>query len=129
MPTKRKKPAQLTPRSLAYLREQGYESQVVEQFVRTNAGGFRRDLFGCIDVVAVRPGEVLGVQVCRSDDVGKRQRKATLDESVAPKLRMWLEAGARFVLHGWDRPGTRKGQRFWELRKEIEVTIDDLTEG
>jgi hypothetical protein len=51
-----------TARSLALLRRGGYCAGIVERFiVQANV---RKDLFGCIDLVAVKRGEsgVLGVQ-------------------------------------------------------------------
>src|ERR1700676_5404113 len=49
-----------TVRTLAVLKKEGYTAQVVEyynQFARR-----RIDLFGIIDIVALRPDETLGIQ-------------------------------------------------------------------
>ena len=53
-----------TQRSLKYLREQGYTVAIVE---RWNAfAKIRQDLFGFIDLLAIKPGETLAVQTTAS---------------------------------------------------------------
>ena len=61
---KRRKPAQLTPRSIAWLRERGYVVGNVEKWIPQIRQ--RKDLFGFIDLLAVRGDETLGVQVTSS---------------------------------------------------------------
>src|SRR5205809_110083 len=87
-----------TERSLAYLRRQGYAAEVVERFVRRPGGGFRKDLFGFVDIVAVQGNETLGVQVTTSDHVSDRAAKARLALESQPALRA---CSWRFIVHGW----------------------------
>jgi carbonic anhydrase len=83
-----------TQRSLAALRELGYLVEVVEKwnsFTRT-----RKDLWGWADLLAIRRGEVLAVQVT-SEGVSNRVKKVTESETIA-RVR---EAGVRVEVHGW----------------------------
>jgi hypothetical protein len=83
-----------TQRSLAALRELGYLVEVVEKwnsFTRT-----RKDLWGWADLLAIRRGEVLAVQVT-SEGVANRVKKVTDSETIA-QVR---EAGVRVEVHGW----------------------------
>jgi carbonic anhydrase len=83
-----------TQRSLAALRELGYLVEVVEKwnsFTRT-----RKDLWGWADLLAIRRGEVLAVQVT-SEGVANRVKKVTESETIA-RVR---EAGVRVEVHGW----------------------------
>ncbi len=105
-----------TARTLKFLRSCGHQAEVVERWIpRANV---RRDLFHCIDVVAVRRGEmgVLGVQVTTLPNLSSRLAKARAQ----PELRTWLAAGNRFSLHGWYQRG---GQ--WDV-KIVDVQAGNL---
>ena len=83
-----------TQRSLKALRDLGYLVEVVEKwnsFTRT-----RKDLWGWADLLAIRRGEVLAVQVT-SEGVANRVKKVTDSETIA-RVR---EAGVRIEVHGW----------------------------
>jgi len=83
-----------TQRSLAALRELGYLVEVVEKwnsFTRT-----RKDLWGWADMLAIRRGEVLAVQVT-SEGVANRVKKV-MDSETIGRVR---EAGIRIEVHGW----------------------------
>ena len=83
-----------TQRSLAYLRSEGYLVEVVEKwnsFTRT-----RKDLWGWADLLAIRRGEVLAVQVT-SEGVANRVKKV-MDSETIGRVR---EAGVRIEVHGW----------------------------
>lgn len=93
-----------TSRSLERCRKREWPAQVVEQW--NQHSGTRKDLFGCIDLVALdgNPG-VLGIQACSDGDLMTRARKA----QEQPHLRDWLLAGNRFEVWGWKkRPHKRK---------------------
>ena len=82
-----------TQRSLKALRELGYLVEVVEKwnsFTRT-----RKDLWGWADLLAVRRGEVLAVQVT-STGVSSRIKKI-MDSETIGRVR---EAGIRIEVHG-----------------------------
>jgi hypothetical protein len=97
-----------TQRSLAYLRDIGYEVEVVE---RWNPFAKRRqDLFGFVDILCVKDGETLGVQTTSDSNVAARIRK--IEDS--PMLFALRRAGWRIEVHGWKRD--KSGS--WRLRVE-----------
>lgn len=110
-----------TQRSLKYLRDRGYTAQVVEHW---NPFARRRiDLFGVLDVVAIRGDAygVLGVQTTSGSNLAARRTKA-LDSD---QLYIWLSSGNRFHLHGWSKRGAKGKRKLWTCRV-VEVTLDDF---
>ena len=107
-----------TVRSLALLRSTGWTVQVVEHW---NAFSKRRvDLFGCIDILAVKAGAgCLGVQACVVGDQSKRMKKALAE----PRLRAWLEAGNHFEVWGWGKHGKEGARKLWTVTRRP-VTLD-----
>ena len=69
--------ASTTKLTLDNLRQQGYIVDVVERWVPNGAGGpqIRRDLFGILDLVAIRGSETLGVQTTTKANAASRARK------------------------------------------------------
>jgi carbonic anhydrase len=94
-----------TSRSMQWLREHGYHAEVVEQTKRVGTPGkmkvWKVDLWNFIDLLAIRRGEVLGVQVTSWTNVAARVRKIT----ESPLLPLVREAGVRIVVHGWHADG------------------------
>lgn len=89
------------------LESEGYLVDTVERWIpRIN---IRKDLFGFIDLLAIREGEVLGVQATSASNVSSRINKIVAHENLA-KVR---KAGIRLEVHGW---GKKKGK--WYLRRE-----------
>lgn len=108
-----------TARTLAALRAEEWTAQVVE---RWNAfARVRVDLFGCIDVLAVRPGAILAVQATSGANVAARVAKS----KALPALRTWLEAGGRFEVWGWAKRGRRGEKKVWTARRKA-ITLADL---
>ena len=105
-----------TARTLARLRTLGYTAAVVERWI--HGANVRRDLFGCIDVIAVNPADrvILGVQATTAAHVADRLAKAR----ALPELAAWLRAGGQFQVWGWCRRGGR-----WQPRI-VTVQVDDL---
>lgn len=95
-----------TQRTLAKLRKEGWTAAVVE---RRNHGAFvTHDLFGFIDVLAIRDGETLAVQTTSGSNVSSRVRKIADAEHLAAVR----SAGWCIHVHGW-----RKNARGrWECR-------------
>lgn len=83
-----------TQRSLAFLREQGYLVSIVERW--NPHARIRQDLWGWCDLLAIRKGEVLAVQVTASA-VAARIKKIQESETIGPVR----DAGIRVVVHGW----------------------------
>ena len=94
-----------TQRSLAKLRAEGWLPEVVEKWIpRAN---IRKDLFGFIDIVAIKEGETLGVQATSYSHVSERVTKIAESEHVG----MVRKAGWRIEVWGWHKKGAR-----WECR-------------
>ena len=83
-----------TQRSLEHLREQGYHCEVVEKW--NSFTKQRKDLWGSCDILAIRKGEVLAVQVTASA-VANRIKKIQDSDTVA----LVRDAGIRVEVHGW----------------------------
>jgi len=94
-----------TSRSMAWLREQGYHAEVVEQTKRVGVPGkmkvWKVDLWTFGDLLAIKRGEVLCVQTTSWSNVSARVRKIT----DAPLLPLVREAGIRITVHGWHADG------------------------
>jgi len=105
-----------TQRSLKLLRDEGYTVQVVEKW---QAFAKKRvDLFGCIDIIAIKDGVtgVLGVQTTSGSNLAAREKKAR----AIPALTTFLDAGNSFELHGWSKKGKAGKRKLWTVtRKEI----------
>lgn len=86
-----------TARSLARLRADGWLAEVVERW--NPHARVRNDLFGFIDVLAIRGGEVLGVQATSRDNVAARVAKIG-DHANVGAVR---KAGIRLEVHGWGK--------------------------
>ena len=90
-----------TQRSLKYLRDEGYLVAIVERwqpFAR-----IRQDLFGFIDLLAIRRDETLAVQVTASG-VSARVKKI----EASPLLGRVREAGWKIAVHGWRKNAAGK---------------------
>ncbi len=102
-----------TARSLALLRSEGYTAQVVEYFNRFSKT--RKDLFGCIDIVAVHPElGILGVQATTGAHHAERLKKAK-GCNIGP----WLHQ-AGFEVWSWSKKADGK----WHCRREALELMD-----
>jgi hypothetical protein len=111
-----------TELSLELLTKTGWRATVVEHFVRQPRGepmppcptckrshrseedlGYRKDLFGFVDILAVHRNRTLAVQTTSASNISARVRK--IQGSV------WFEflkqAGWRIEVHGWGEKGVR----------------------
>jgi len=96
-----------TQRSLEHLRKQGYLPAVVEKF--NSFTRRRHDLYGFIDIIAVKGSETLAVQATSGSNVSSRVAKITANENV----RAVRDANWRIVVHGWRK--NSKGR--WQVRE------------
>jgi hypothetical protein len=135
-----------TARSLALLRRSGYTADIVERWLpipdrpaeadndrdspcpfcghrnhvdRQSPSRIRRDLFSCIDIVAVRTGiaGVLGVQATSASNVAARVNKARKLAALA----VWLRAGNAFQVWGWSQGDDGR----WCVRR-VAIRAEDL---
>lgn len=84
-----------TQRTLAALRAQGYTAEVVERF--NHFARIRQDLFGFIDILAIRENEVLGVQACAGSSASARVKKIEDHDNLSAVRK----AGIRIEVHAW----------------------------
>lgn len=116
-----------TARSLARMRKAGYLAGVTERWV--SQARKRVDLFGFIDVLAVKPplsrgykwavgGDTLAIQATTGANAAARVTKI----KALPEARTWLECGHRIEVHGWR---LLKGTGRWECRV-VEVRLEDV---
>ena len=110
-----------TQRSLAYVRGGDWTAEVVEKTIRIPRGRtFKRDLFGCADILAWKAGRrPLLVQTTDATSVSKHLAKIL----ALPHLRELL-AVFTLEVHGWAKP--TKMLRKYRLRV---VTIQQTTDG
>lgn len=110
-----------TQRTLALLRKNGYFAQVVE---KTIPRIFTKvDLFGCIDVVAIRADVqgVYGVQCTSASNQASRLKKILASE----EMRCWVRAGNHLEVHGWSKKGAKGKRKLW-APNILAVTIADF---
>lgn len=99
-----------TQRSLKQLRDNGYRAAITEHW--NPFAKIRQDLFGIIDIVAVKPGSTLGVQTTSYSNMSARVKKMLAAEAYQDLK----DAGWRLICHGWKK---NKSNR-WELvEKEV----------
>lgn len=95
-----------TARTLAKLRKEGWLAWVVEKWIPQTQQ--RSDLFGFIDVLAIRGDETLAVQSTSRSNVSGRVKKITEHENVAAVR----AAGWAIHVHGWGKMANGR----WECR-------------
>ncbi len=94
-----------TQRTLKALRDDGYTAAVVERW--NPHAKIRQDLFGFVDIVALRHSETLAVQACSYGSVSDRIKKIA-DATHVGAVR---DAGWRIEVWGW-----RKVKGRWQPR-------------
>ena len=107
-PSRRTSPTEL---SLRDLRARGYLAEVVERWNPHSMT--RHDLFGIIDIIAVRGTETLAVQTTTLPNVPARVNKIADSEHIAAIRK----AGWTILVHGWAKKGNR-----WTLAREVDVS-------
>ena len=95
-----------TSRTLRRLRAEGWMAAVVERW--NPHARIRQDLFGILDIVAIRDGETLGVQATSGSNVARRVEKLTDSEA----LYALRAAGWRVEVWGWRKRANGR----WEPR-------------
>ena len=95
-----------TQRSLEKLRADGWRAEVVERWIP--GANIRKDLWGWVDILALRDGVTLAVQTTSAANVSARVRKIADSDSLADVRK----AGWRIAVWGW-----RKVGRAWVCRE------------
>lgn len=119
-PTQRKKPVPYTSMAMKFLRDYGYQVQVVERWCSFSRR--RVDLFNVIDVVAVAHETTVGVQVTSGTNHSARKNKILESE----KALNWCRAGNHLWIFSWakkaDKPGSKR--KVWTPRIEMIFDTD-----
>lgn len=94
--------------SLALLKKEGYVAEVVEHWIPKM--NIRRDLFGIIDILAIKEGQfgAFGIQCTSKANISSRIKKAMSN----PKILLWLKTGNTFEV--W---GSYKENNKWLIEK------------
>ena len=94
-----------TQRTLKLLRDDGWLAEVVERWVP--GANIRKDLFGWVDIVALRDGETLAVQCTSYTNISARVKEIADSETVAHVRK----AGWLIWVIGWRKVNNRWTQR------------------
>jgi hypothetical protein len=105
-----------TQRSLKFMRDQGYFCEVVEKTIPHTF--IKKDLFGWIDLVAVRASGLVGIQTTTKANMPARLDKA---KGNGP-LVAWLLSQNTLECHGW-----RKIKGHWACDVRV-MNMSDLVE-
>jgi hypothetical protein len=117
-----------TQRSLAKLRADGWNAEVVERF-NPHAGphGIRQDLFGFIDVVAL--GDTILAVQATSTGVAARKAKILALEAETGIPGRWVRSGGRLEVWGWAKRRARERNADGTRSKRQEVRLRVLAFG
>lgn len=102
---KKKRAKSLTHETIKYLSARNIPAQVVEKYIITPGGGFRKDTFGA-DVQALTKSCIIGIQVGAASNLAEKVQKAINH----PHVKLWLESPSRvFQIWTWkQRPAFNK---------------------
>lgn len=106
-----------TQRSLALLKKRGYRAAVVEKW--NPHARIRQDLFGIIDILAIREGETLAVQACAGSGGAAAARQRKIEDSDA--IIDIRAAGWGVHVHAW-RKRQLKGKRPEWVCREVDLS-------
>lgn len=110
-------------------REKGYVVWTTETITRYGGRDLRHDLFGFVDMVAVKVGKIVLLQVTSWGNVSARANKIARESAGRGQYeRPMIEIaktllsvfGVRIVVEGWQKKSNR-----WQDR-ELEITPEEL---
>lgn len=106
-----------TARTKRFLEAQGCEVAVVEKWIpvpKHPGGGIRRDLFDCIDILAIQGSKLIAIQSTSGSNHNARINKAIASE----KLARYMSTGNAFEVWSWAKKGPRGKRKVWTPRVE-----------
>lgn len=121
---KRKRKTKQTPLtwSMELMRQEGFRIGKTEHF--NKFVGFRQDLFGFIDALAMDERETVAIQSCV---IGGDIQKHLIKMAGIPEAFIWLSLpGRRLELHAWGLQGPRGEQKRRVIRR-INITTKGLS--
>ena len=99
-----------TQRALWHLRDDGWTAQVVERW--NQYAKVRQDLFGVIDIVAMREGTgILGVQATSGSNHSTRVKKII----ASTEAHVWVKSGAELWVMSFEKKKGRYITRIEEI--------------
>jgi hypothetical protein len=98
-----------TQLTLKHMRGRGYYAEVVERYNFFTKR--KNDFAGFLDLICLRPGEVMGVQTTSLANISSRVKKIMEHEN----LEVVLAAGIKIEVHGWVKKNNR-----WQV-KVVEI--------
>ena len=112
-----------TQRTLRELRARGLECAIVERWL--SGPKLRQDMFGIIDIIALGPNGVIGVQSC-GNSFSDHYNKLTTERY--QETHNWLSTpGCTLELWAWRKVKVKRGGKaeMWQPRV-VEITKADL---
>ena len=80
----------------------------VERWIPTGGKtGFRKDLFGFIDIIAIDALSIVAIQSC-GQSYAEHERRI-LDSDCTANVLEWLKAGGRVQVWGWRKVKLKRG--------------------
>jgi hypothetical protein len=103
-----------TARTLKSLRENGCIAEVVERWIpRTK---IRKDLFGCIDIIAICGCKLVGINATDGTSHSKRVNKALALAAAKPEIEAWLRTGSGLEVWSWALRGGHDERKSYKAR-------------
>lgn len=87
--------------------------------------GIRQDLFGFIDIIAIKPIGICGIQSCGQAFKAHDDKIRKAEEALE-----WLKAGGSIELYGWRKVKKTRGGKLMIWQPRIKVyTVEDFGYG
>ena len=118
-----------TQRTLRELRRQGRIVDVCEKWTinpKHPAGGFRKDLFGFIDLIVLDSEQgIVGIQSCGQSF--KAHLDKIIDSECTENVIEWLKCGGKLECWGWRKILKKRGGKamIWSPRIQ-QITLQDF---
>ena len=106
-------------RTLKTLRDDSYICDIVERYNPFTKR--RNDLFGFIDLIAIKENEIIGVQCCSGSSHAAHKKKILASEYFP----LWLNAGGKVQLRSWRKVKTKKGGMATKWKERVEAITND----
>ena len=121
-----------TQRTLRELRSQGRIVDVCERWIvnpRHPGGGFRKDLFGFIDLIALDSERgIVAIQSCGQSF--KAHLDKIMDSECTEYAIEWLKCGGRIEVWGWRKLKKVRGGKAMVWRPRVkEILMEDVKNG
>jgi len=110
-------------RTIRELRNQGCLCDIAEKFnAHVGPFGIRQDLFGFIDIIALAPDGIRGIQACGADFKAHKNKILSNENALE-----WLRSGGRIDIYSWRKVKKKRGGKLliWAPRVES-ITKEDF---